>query len=79
METFVAEAHEDMVEAVFASAETKAGLLTRWQQRETMLRGVLDYVAQCDRERKRILEEIAEREKERDTSYADSPRTEAIA
>lgn len=72
MESQVAEAHEDMLGAVFATAEVKAAYLTRWQQREAMCRGILDYIAQCDRERKRILEEIEEREKQRTNPYESS-------
>ena len=75
IEGFVDEAHEDMLGAVFASAEVKAAYLTRWQQREAMRRGIMDYIAQCDRERNRILEEIEERERQRVNPY-ESSRTE---
>ena len=78
MESLVEEAHEDCFGAVFASSEVKSAFLTRWQQREAMRRGVMDYIEQCDRERQRILEEIAEREKERNEGYA-TVRSDEVA
>lgn len=60
---FVDEAHEDMVGALHASDAVIGGLTKRWQQRESMLRGILDYVARCEEDRKRILQEIEERKK----------------
>jgi len=79
MQGLVDEAHEDMIGNTSAEPMTYMHKQLRWQQREAMMRGVLDYIAQCDHDRKRILDEITEREKERNTSYADSPRTEAVA
>ena len=58
MERFVAEALEDMVGASFASDSAKAGLQTRWQQRESMLRGVKKYIAELEAERLQLLEEV---------------------
>ena len=66
MESLVAEAHEEMIGAVYATETIQAGLLGRWRQREAMLRAVLDYVAKAERERQRITQEIAERARERE-------------
>ncbi len=63
MEGLVNEAHEEMLGAVYASVEIKAALLTRWQQREAMMRAVKSYIEDCKQQRSSILEEIAEREK----------------
>lgn len=63
MEGFIEEAHEDMIGLPpEASDHAKAAYLDRWRQREAMYRGLSDYVAQCNAERTRILEEIKERE-----------------
>jgi hypothetical protein len=76
MRGFVDEAHEDMVGAPKEINDATLGQLTRrWQQREAMYRGIMDYVAQCDADRKRILTEIAEREQE----YNAASRTETVA
>jgi shikimate kinase len=65
MQGFVDEAHEEMLAVKPTDSDaTKAAYLVRWQQREAMYRGITDYVAQCDQDRQRILEEIEEREKE---------------
>jgi len=37
MRAFVDEAQEDMLGAVYATAEVKSGLQNRWQQREAMI------------------------------------------
>ena len=79
MESLVEEAHEDCFKAVFASAEVKAAFLTRWQQREAMMRGVLDYIGNCEKQRKEILAEIAEREKPLEEVYRGGPELEEVA
>ncbi len=56
MEKFVEEAHEDMFVAVYASDSIKASLQMRWQQREAMLRGVKQYLKDCQDEKKSLLE-----------------------
>ena len=61
----VANAHEDMVGNVSNDPMTYMRLQLRWQQREALLRAVLDYVAKAERDHKRILAEIREREKQR--------------
>ncbi len=60
LEKFVAEAHEDMFAAIYASDAVKANLQCRWQQREAMLRGVKNYIAECEAE-KRLLLEMSQR------------------
>lgn len=65
MQSLVDEAQEDMLSAVYATNEIKAAFLTRWQQREAMMRAVTFYVESCEQRRKLILEEIAERNNER--------------
>lgn len=57
MQRFVDEAMESMVGAMLASDSVKAGLQTRWQQRVLMLRGIDQYVALLEAERKQLLEE----------------------
>jgi hypothetical protein len=57
METFVEEALDDMRKAAYASAEAKAGLQTRWQQREAMFLGVQNYIQTCESERLLLLEQ----------------------
>jgi hypothetical protein len=64
---FVEEAHEDMLGAVHASDAVMGGFTKRWVQREAMLRGILEYVARCEDDRKRILQEIEERKKQYDS------------
>lgn len=56
MKEFVAEANEDMIGAVYATDSIKAALQMRWQQRESMLRGVQKYVEGCESERLVLLE-----------------------
>lgn len=79
LQSLVDEAHEDCFGAVFASAEVKAAFMTRWQQREAVIRDLNGYIASCEEQRMRILEEIKEREnQERVSPYAAS-RTEEFA
>ena len=61
MEAFVDEAQEEMIGAVYASAEIKAALQMRWQQRIAMLRGVEKYVQSCESERKLLLQDMTQR------------------
>jgi hypothetical protein len=61
MEKFVAEAHEDMFGAVYASDAIKANLQNRWQQREAMLRGVKQYVGDCEEQKKLLIESVTPR------------------
>jgi len=72
MESNVAEAYEAMIANVSADPMSYMHLQLRWQQREVMLRDIVDYIASCDAERKQILEEIAEREKGGPVSHAQS-------
>jgi hypothetical protein len=64
LESLVAEASEEMLGAVFATVEVKASLLTRWQQRQAVLRSVVSYIQSCEDRRKMILEGIEQRRKE---------------
>lgn len=66
MQGFVDEAHEDMLGNTDNDPMSYMRLQLRWQQREAMMRGITDYVLQCDADRRRILTEIAEREKQRE-------------
>ena len=68
MAGFVGAAHEDMLANVSDDPTSYMRQQLRWQQREAMYRGIMDYVAKCDHDRKRILQEIAEREKEYNAS-----------
>jgi len=61
---FVEEAHEEMLGAIHASDAVMGGLTKRWQQRESMLRGILKYIESCEDEKKRILQEIEERKRQ---------------
>lgn len=61
MERFVAEAHEDMFGAVYASDAVKANLQCRWQQREAMLRGIKAYVNECEAEKTMLVETLNDR------------------
>jgi hypothetical protein len=74
MEQFVAEAHEDMFGAIYASDAVKANLQCRWQQREAMLRGVKAYITDCTEQKKLLLESITRsvppEYAEEDRSYA---------
>lgn len=79
MEAQVEDAHEDMVGNISSDPMTYMRLQLRWQQREAMLRVVLDYVADQDRRRKIILEEIAEREKPTEEVYRGGPEMEEVA
>ena len=56
MHMFVDEAQEDMIGAAYATAEIKAALQNRWQQRVAMLRGVEKYIQGCESERDMLLE-----------------------
>ena len=56
MEKFVDEAHEAMFAAVYASDAIKANLQMRWQQREAMLRGVKNFIEECQEEKKQLIE-----------------------
>jgi hypothetical protein len=58
MERFVAEAHEDMFGAVYASDSVKANLQCRWQQREAMLRGIKAFVNECEAEKNTLVETL---------------------
>ena len=62
MRAFVDEAQEDMLGAVYATAEVKSGLQNRWQQRISMLRGVESYVQGCESERDMLLTEAREQQ-----------------
>ena len=62
MRTFVDEASEDMIGAVYATAEVKAGLQNRWQQRVSMLRGVEKYVQSCEDEKNLLLDEARQQQ-----------------
>lgn len=64
---FVDEAHEDMVGALHASDAVIGGLTKRWQQRESMLRGILEYVQRCEDDKKRIIAEGTKRENENES------------
>ncbi len=55
MKAFTDEAHEDMIGAVYATAEIKAALQNRWQQRISMLRGVESYIKACEEEKQQLL------------------------
>jgi hypothetical protein len=57
MKAFVDEAQEEMIGAAYASAEIKAGLQTRWQQRISMLRGVEKYISGLQFERQMLIEQ----------------------
>jgi len=79
MESLVEEAHEAMIGNISSDPMTYMRFQLRWQQREAMLRGVLDYIGNCERDRKRILEEIQEREKPQPEMYRGGPDLEEVA
>jgi len=79
MEAQVEDAHEDMVGNISSDPMMYMRLQLRWQQREAMLRGVLEYIGNCDKQRKMILEEIAEREKPMEEVYRGGPELEEVA
>lgn len=71
MRAFVDEATEDMLGAVYATAEVKAGLQNRWQQRVSMLRGVEKYVQGCESERDMLLSEARQRSVPAEVEFAE--------
>jgi hypothetical protein len=73
----VDDAHEDMVGNLSSDPMMYMRLQLRWQQREAMMRGVLDYIGNCDKQRKQILEEIAEREKPVEDIFRGGPERDA--
>lgn len=79
MEALVEEAHEAMIGNISSDPMMYMRLQLRWQQREAMLRGVLEYIGSCDKQRKLILEEIAEREKPVEEQYRGGPQLEEVA
>lgn len=56
MEKFVNEAKEDMVGNLSGDPMTYMRFQLRWQQRETMLRGVKTYIEGCQQEKQMLLE-----------------------
>src|SRR6266850_640278 len=63
LESQVEAAKESMVGNISSDPMTYMRLQLRWQQREAMLRELVNYLAQCEETRKRILDEIEERRK----------------
>ena len=59
VQKWVDEAHEDMVGAKPGDTDrTKANLLDRWQQREAIKRGILQYAQDCQDQKQMLLEQI---------------------
>lgn len=61
IEEYVAEAHEDMLGNVSADPMNALRLQLRWQQRESVLRGIRFYVNSCEEEKKLLLSESTEK------------------
>ena len=51
------EAHEDIIGAAYATDTALAGLTRRWQQRESVVRSLKNYVQSCEDEIRLLLEE----------------------
>lgn len=68
VERFSEEAHEDMLASVPSdTADTKANLLLRWQQREAILRGIRQYIAECESEKQQLLEQFKLQQEEKES------------
>ena len=58
---FTDEAEQELLGAVYATPEVKAGMATRWQQRKAVLLGVIRYIQECESIKTQLLEEAKER------------------
>jgi len=55
------EAHEELLGAAYATDTALAGLARRWQQRESVVRSLKQYIAGCEEQKKMLLTEQLER------------------
>lgn len=76
LEVFVTQAQEDLIGAKYANDQVRLRLLSRWEDRKTILDAVLDYIRKCEHDRKIIVEEIEQRRKE-NTETLDSVPVDA--
>lgn len=55
------EAHEELLGAAYATDSALAGLARRWQQRESVVRSLKQYIKSCEEQKKMLLETETER------------------
>lgn len=71
LETFAQQALEDLQGAKYANDQVRLRLLSRWEDRKTVLDAILEYIAKCEHDRKVVVEEIEQRRKENtETPYS---------
>lgn len=68
------EAHEELLGAAYATDSALAGLARRWQQRESVVRSLKQYIQSCEEQKKMLLEST---EQERSSEYAEPDRETA--
>ena len=79
LEVFVTQAQEDLIGAKYANDQVRLRLLSRWEDRKTILDAVLDYIRKCEHDRKVIVEEIEQRRKENVDPLVEFPQEETYA
>ena len=79
LQVFVDQALEDLQGAKYATDQVRLRLLSRWEDRKTMVDAVVEYIAKCDHDRKVIVEEIEQRRKENVDPLVEFPQEETYA